>query len=96
MVLEWSCSGPGMLRECSWNGPGMVLECTVLYCSVLFWSWNGPGMVLFWSWNGPGMLLEWSWNGHGMVLECIVLYSSDQDLSEKMKVRIFALSFFPN
>ena len=29
----------------------MVLECTVMYCSVLFWSWNGPGMVLEWSWK---------------------------------------------
>ena len=26
LVLEWSCSGPGMVRECSWNRPGMVLE----------------------------------------------------------------------
>ncbi len=46
LVLEWSCSGPGMFRECywwSWNGPG--LYCSVLFCTVLY--------VMFWSWN-PG------------------------------------------
>ena len=32
------------------------MYCSVLFCTVLYCS--GPGMVLFWSWNGPGMLLE--------------------------------------
>ncbi len=65
----------GMLLEWSWN----VLFCIVLYCSVLFWSWNGPVLVLEWSGNAPGIVLEWSWNGPGMycsVLFCTVLYCS--------------------
>ena len=40
-------------------------------------------MVLFWCWNGPGMLLFWSWNGKTLEevdQACVVLYVDGQNI----------------